>query len=140
MAAAHTAHAARTAPTRSQHAAAWYGLLGVPLVWMGHVLLCMSLVATACVGGVAQRNALPWGVVHGLLALASATAFVLALAGVIAARRALRDSLAMAAPQRDTFRFVAWCGEAVSIAFTIGLVFTISVLVALPLQRLCESL
>lgn len=130
----------RVSPTRIQHAAAWYGLLGVPLVWMAHVLLCMSLVATACVGGVTQHNALPWSIVHWLLALASVAAFVLAVAGVIAARRALRDSLALRAPQRDTFGFVAWCGEAVSIAFTVGLVFTISVLVALPLQRLCESL
>ncbi|WP_434663208.1 hypothetical protein P5W99_23415 [Paraburkholderia sp. A3BS-1L] len=129
----------RAAPARLLHVAAWYGLLGVPFVWMGHVLVCMSLVATACVGGVTQHNALPWSIVHGLLALASFAAFVLALAGVIGARRARRSALALRGPQRNTLHFVAWCGEAVSIAFTIGLVFTISVLVALPLQHLCES-
>ncbi len=132
------AASAHPAPTRL-HLAAWYGLLGVPFVWMGHVLLCMSLVATACVGGIAQRNALPWSIVHWLLALASVAAFALALAGVIAARRALRGSLALRGPQRNTLHFVAWCGEAISIAFTIGLVFTISVLVVLPLQHLCEA-
>jgi uncharacterized membrane protein len=35
---------------------------------------------------------------------------------------------------------LAWCGLAVSIAFTLGLVFTMSVMIALPLQRICESL
>ncbi|MEK6383177.1 MAG: hypothetical protein V4797_01125 [Paraburkholderia tropica] len=130
----------RHAPTRAQHAAAWFGLVGVPLIWMTHVLLCTGLVATACAGGVVQRNALPWPLVHWALAFASLFAVALALAGVLAARRAWRDSAAFVAPQRETFRFVAWCGSAVSIAFAIGLAFTISVLLLLPLQPLCESL
>ena len=138
------AHAPRSAPhaspTRGQHIAAWYGLVGVPLVWIAHVLLCMSLVAIACPGGVTQRNALPWGVVQILLAVTSAAALALALAGVLATLRAWRESGALAGGRRETFRFVAWCGAAVSVAFTLGLAFTISVLVTLPLQRLCEAL
>lgn len=127
-------------PTRAQHAAVWFGLLGVPLVWAAHVLICTGLVAIACAGGVAQRNALSWSAAHWLLALASAAACALALTGVMAARRAWRETATLGPRRRETFHFVAWCGLAVSIAFTLGLVFTMSVLVALPLQRICESL
>jgi len=127
-------------PTRGQHIAAWYGLIGVPLVWIAHVLLCMGLVAITCPGGVTQRNAIPWSVVQILLAIASAAALALALAGVLATQRAWRESAALSGGRRETFRFVAWCGAAISVAFTLGLAFTISVLVTLPLQRLCEAL
>ncbi|WP_322101640.1 hypothetical protein [Paraburkholderia sp. J41] len=136
--AGHAAGQAR--PSLAQHAAVWYGLAGVPFVWAGHVLLCQMLAATACAGGVAQRNAQPWNVVHWALAAVSALAFALALAGALAARRALRETARLPAPQRETFRFLAWCGTAVAIAFTIGLVFTTSVLFALPLARLCGAL
>jgi hypothetical protein len=131
---------ARNTPTRAQHAAVWFGLLGVPLVWMAHVLICTGLVEIACAGGVAQRNALPWSVAHWLLALASAAACALALSGVLATRRAWRDTKTANTPHRETFHFVAWCGSAISIAFSIGLIFTMAVLLVLPMQRVCESL
>ncbi|SDB89991.1 hypothetical protein SAMN05421548_1022 [Paraburkholderia lycopersici] len=131
---------ARIAPTLRQHVAVWYGLLGVPAVWAGHVLFCQALAATACAGGVPQRNVEPWHVVHWTLAFVSAAAFALALAGALLAWRAWRESAALDYPQRDTFRFLAWSSAAVAVAFTIGLVFTISVLLALPLERLCEAL
>jgi hypothetical protein len=130
----------RAAPTLRQHAALWYGLLGVPLVWAGHVLFCQTLVATACAGGVPQRNAQPWQVVHWVLPMVSAAAFVLALAGSLMARQVWRASATLPSPQRDTFRFLSWSSTAVAVAFTIALVFTISVLFALPLARLCGAL
>lgn len=130
---------ART-PKRTIHAAMWFGLLGVPLVWAGHVLVCTGLVAIACAGGVAQRNALPWSVTHWLLALVSAAACALSCAGILAARASWQKTATLPAPRRETFRFVAWCSTAVSIAFTLGLVFTMAVLITLPLQRICEAL
>ncbi|QGZ64880.1 hypothetical protein [Paraburkholderia acidisoli] len=128
------------APTRAQRVAVGFALLGVPLVWAAHVLLCQWLAATTCTGGVVQRNAQSWSVVHGTLAVFSALAFALSLAGALAARRVLREATRFAAPQRETFRFLAWCGTAVAIAFTVALMFTICVLFALPLERLCGAL
>lgn len=130
----------RTRPTLRQHIAVWYGMFGVPAVWAAHVLFCQTLAATACAGGVPQRNGEPWQVVHWTLALGSAAAFALALTGALLARRAWRENAAVDTPQRDTFRFLAWSSTAVAVAFTIALVFTISVLFALPLERLCGAL
>ncbi len=130
----------RTRPTLRQHVAVWYGIVGVPAVWAAHVLFCQTLAATACAGGVPQRNGEPWPVVHWTLALACAAAFALALAGALLAWRTWRESAAVNTPQRDTFRFLAWSSAAVAIAFTIALVFTTTVLFALPLERLCGAL
>lgn len=77
---------------------------------------------------------------HWTLALACAAAFALALAGALLAWRTWRESAAVNTPQRDTFRFLAWSSAAVAIAFTIALVFTTTVLFALPLERLCGAL
>ncbi|PVX61392.1 cytochrome C oxidase subunit I [Paraburkholderia unamae] len=129
-----------TTPTLAQHVAMWYGLLGVPLVWAGHVLLCQTLVETACFGGVAQINAQPWHSVRWVLPLVSGAAFALALGGSLLARRVWHASAALHSPQHDTFRFLAWSSTAVAVAFTIALVFTISVLFVLPLERLCGVL
>jgi len=130
---------ARRAPGLLWFAAVWSGLVGVPLLWIGHILLCAFLVGTACVGGPGQRNALPWGVVRWLLVGASALAVLLAIAGVVATRRAWRRAAALRAPKRDTMRFVALCGMTVSTAFALAFAFTLSVLLMLPLQRLCET-
>jgi hypothetical protein len=137
---AHPPSRTHSAPSRLQHVAAWCGLVGVPLIWAGHVLLSEMLVATACTRGVPQYNGEPWPVVHGLLALLSVAAIALALAGALAAWRAWRGTAALQSPKRETFRFIAWCGTAVSVAFTIALIFTISVLVALPFERMCGTL
>lgn len=131
---------ARTRPTLRQYVAVWYGIVGVPAIWAAHVLFCQTLAATACAGGVPQRNGEPWPVMHWTLALACAGAFALALTGALLARRTWRESAAVDTPQRDTFRFLAWSSTAVAIAFTIALVFTTTVLFALPLERLCGAL
>ncbi|TDQ97430.1 mono/diheme cytochrome c family protein [Paraburkholderia silvatlantica] len=94
---------ARTRPTLRQHVAVWYGIVGVPAIWAAHVLFCQTLAATACAGGVPERNGEPWPVVHWTLALACAGAFALALTGALLARRTWRESAAINTPQRAPF-------------------------------------
>lgn len=124
--------------TRVQRAIVWTALFAVPLVWVLHLLLCVTLVSSACSQGVVQHNALPWADVERLVTLASGAAFVFCLALAVASGRAWRQIVSLEPRQHDELRFVAWCSVASASAFTLGLAFTASVLIVLPLDRLCE--
>jgi len=139
-------------PPLAQRVFAWAGILFVPALWMIHLLLSVLLIATACAGGPAQRNALPWPLVEAVVRIGSAFAFALALACTVFAWRAWHAAVnaAHAHAQSDTragaaeaidhgkHRFLALCGAMTSAGFTAGLVFTASVLIAASPSQLCE--
>ena len=140
-----------TRPPFAQRAAAWAGIVGVPAIWTVHLLASTILVATACAGGVAQRNALPWSLVETMLRVASAVALIVALACSALAWRAWRRAahavgvpaqsdaaVTSATSEHGKHRFVALCGAMAAAGFTIGLLFTASVLIAASPSQLCE--
>jgi hypothetical protein len=123
--------------TRLQRTTIWAALFVVPLIWVLHVLVCTTLVSAACTSGVIQRNTPPWDVTERMVTLSSALAFVPSLAFAIATGRAWLRIMSLAPDRRDAIRFVAWCSVVSSGLFTLALAFTASVLLALPLDRLC---
>ncbi|WP_322013854.1 hypothetical protein [Paraburkholderia sp. J12] len=123
--------------TRRQRLIVWITLFAAPLVWVVYMLLCVNLVSTACAGGIAQHHALKWDTVERLVTLASVIAFAICLALAVATGRAWRQIVSLAPAKRDSIRFVAWCSVTAAVAFTLGLAFTTSVLVAMPIDRLC---
>jgi hypothetical protein len=125
------------APTRSQRVIIWTALFGVPLIWILHLLASITLVSSACSEGITQHNALPWAEIERLVTIVSALAFVACLALVIAAGRAWRQIVSLVPRRGDAIRFVAWCSVTTAAAFTFGLTFTVSVLLVLPIDRLC---
>jgi len=138
-------------PPLAHRVAAWIGIVGVPAIWTVHLLASTVLIATACAGGVAQRNALPWTIVETVLRTASAIALVVALACTALAWRAWRRaahaahayprSSAPSAGEPDDHgkhRFLTLCGAMAAAGFTIGLMFTASVLIAASPAQLCE--
>lgn len=124
-------------PTRLQRVIVWSALFGVPIIWLLHLLASVTLVSSACSGGISQHGALPWGEIERLVTIASALAFLVCLALTIAAGRAWRQIVSLAPRRGDTIRFVAWCSVTTATAFTFGLAFIASVLLVLPLDRLC---
>jgi hypothetical protein len=109
----------------------------VPLLWLLHLALGVTLVSQACAYAVAE-NALPtWHGTQWILGVASACALVLSLVITFAAGRAWRSIAYVSREKRDAQRFVAWCGATTSVAFTFGLAFSICILIALPIDRLC---
>lgn len=142
-------------PPLTQRLAAWGGILGVPAIWTLHLLVSVTLIAAACAGGVVQRNALSWPTVETVVRVMSALAFAVALVGTVFAWRAWyraahaahayakTDAYADAPVTGDTtdhgkHRFLTLCGAMASAGFTIGLVFTASVLIAASPTQLCE--
>ncbi|MFP6562452.1 hypothetical protein WJ542_29745 [Paraburkholderia sp. B3] len=124
-------------PTRLQRAIIWTALFAAPLIWLLHLLVSIKLVSTACSGGITQHNALPWDELERFVTIASVLAFGACLALVVAAGRALRQIVSLAPRRGDAIRFVAWCSVASAAAFTFGLAFSGTVLLVLPLDRLC---
>ncbi|RAR48696.1 hypothetical protein C7401_15057 [Paraburkholderia unamae] len=129
----------RPVPTRAQRAAVWLGLCAVPLVWLLHLALGVTLLSSACTDAVAQNAAPTWRGMLSFLAIASACAFLIALAIAYAAGRAWRKIVYASHEKHDTHRFVAWCGATTSVAFTFGLAFSICILIAVPIERLCVA-
>lgn len=135
-------------PPLAQRVFAWIGIVGVPGVWVLHLLISSTLIATACAGGVVQRNALSWQSVELVVRVGSALAFALALACTVlawrawgrAARAAHAHVRAAAGVREDhgKHRFLALCGALASSGFTAGLVFTSSVMIAASPSQLCE--
>jgi len=139
-------------PPLAQRLSAWAGIVGVPLIWSLHLLVSVTLIGTACAGGVVQRNALPWPSVETTVRAISALAFVVALLCTVFAWRAWRcaahaahtyaqaeKELSEGEPgDHGKHRFLTLCGAMVSAGFTIGLVFTASVMIAASPEQLCE--
>lgn len=129
----------RAAPTRAQRFAVWLGLCAVPLVWLLHLALGVTLVSTAC-GDVGAQHAGPtWHGTQWILGIASACALVIALVIASAAGRAWRHIAYTTTDKHDAQRFIAWCGATTSVAFTIGLAFSTCILIAVPIERLCAA-
>jgi hypothetical protein len=135
-------------PSVAQRVFTWIGIAGVPAIWVAHLLVSTTLIATACAGGVQQRNALPWPAVETAIRSGSALAFVVALVCTLLAWRAWRAAAhaahahARADAQRDgrdhgKHRFLALCGAMISTGFTAALVFTASVMIAASPTQLC---
>lgn len=135
-------------PPVAQRVFAWVGIIGVPAIWVLHLLVSTTLIATACVGGVQQRNALSWPAVETAIRSASTLAFVVALVCTVLAWRAWSAAAHAAhayarADARDDggdhgkHRFLTLCGAMVSAGFTAGLVFTASVMIAASPTQLC---
>ncbi|WP_042266820.1 hypothetical protein [Paraburkholderia heleia] len=144
MASAHTSRqppgaGSHLEPTRAQRAAGWLGLCAVPLIWLLHLALGVTLVSTACADAVAQDPMPGWHGTQWILGVASVCALMLALAITYAAGRAWRKIANVAPEKRDARRFIAWCGAATSVAFTFGLAFSICILIAAPIERLCTA-
>lgn len=138
-------------PPLAQRAFAWAGIVGVPAIWTLHLLVSVTLIATTCAGGVAQRNALSWPVVETLVRILSALAFAVALAFTVLAWRAWGAAVRAAHAYTQTeapaggepgdhgkHRFLTLCGAMASAGFTAGLVFTASVMIAASPTQLCE--
>ena len=133
-----TAHAPlHHGPSRMQGLTVWATLFAVPLIWVLHLLLCLTLVSDACAGGVAQSDELQWNDAVHLIAAASAGAFTVCAALAIAAGRTWRR-LAWRADKESNFAcFVAWCSTLSAIVFTGALAFLACLLIAAPFDRLC---
>lgn len=126
-------------PTRAQRVAGWLGLCTVPLIWLLHLALGVTLVSTACADAVTRDPMPGWHGTQWILGIASVCALVPALAITYAADRAWRKIAYVAKEKRDARRFIAWCGATTSVAFTFGLAFSICVLIAVPIERLCTA-
>ncbi|MEM5316336.1 hypothetical protein VSR72_31800 [Paraburkholderia sp. JHI869] len=127
------------APTRAQRVAGWLGLCAVPLIWLLHLALGVTLVDTACADAVSQAPVPTWHGTQWILGIASVCALVLALAITYAAGCAWRKIAYVAKEKHDARRFIAWCGATASVAFTFGLAFSICILIAVPIERLCTA-
>jgi heme/copper-type cytochrome/quinol oxidase subunit 2 len=123
--------------TRRQRVIVWVTLFAAPVIWVAYMLLCVNLVSTACAGGIAQHHAPKWETVERIVTAASVAAFVVCLALAVATGRAWRQIVSLVPARRDPIRFVVWCSVTAAVAFTVGLAFTTSVLVAMPIDRLC---
>lgn len=124
-------------PTRLQRVIVWTALFAVPLVWVLYLFVSVKLVAAVCSGGISQRNALSWGATEWVVTAASGLGFVVCLSLTLAAGRAWRQIISLVPKRGDAIRFVAWCSVTMAAAFTFALVFTASVLLVLPIDRLC---
>ncbi len=124
-------------PRRAQRFAVWFGVFGVPVVWLAHLVLSLTLVRLICASGVEQRDTPSWGTAQLTIEIASALAFPLAAGGAWAAWRVWKKTDSLASVRRGTWRFVSWCSVAVSGAFALALTFSICVLIAVPFDRLC---
>jgi hypothetical protein len=144
----HEPSSAPPRPPLAQRVFAWIGIVGVPGIWVLHLLVSSTLIATACAGGVMQRNALPWPAVEMVVRIGSALAFAVALACTVLAWRAWSRAADAAhahvradAAVRDDHgkhRFLALCGALAASGFTAGIVFTASVMIAASPAQLCE--
>jgi hypothetical protein len=124
-------------PTRIQNVIVWVTLFAVPLIWLLHLILCITLVAGACAGGVVQSHELRWSDAQHFIHAASAGAFVLCLALAIATGRAWRRTVWRADGRPDAACFVAWCSVLAAVVFTAALALTACVVIAAPLDRIC---
>jgi hypothetical protein len=124
-------------PTRMQNGIVWITLFAVPLIWVLHLLLCITLVSSACSGGVAQRDEIRWDDAENLIAFASAAAVMVCLVLAIATGRAWRRINWRAHGRPDATCFIAWCSALTAVVFTGVLAFTACVLIAAPFDRLC---
>ncbi|MEX3950897.1 hypothetical protein AB4Y40_24455 [Paraburkholderia sp. EG287B] len=115
----------------------WITLFAVPLIWLLYVLICMTLVSSACVVGVAQRGELRWEDTENILAAVSAAAFAVCLVLAVATGRAWRKIAWSSHGEPDATCFIAWCSAIVATAFTGTLAFIACVLIAAPFDRLC---
>jgi hypothetical protein len=120
-----------------QNATIWTTLFAVPLIWILHLLLCLTLVAHACGGGVAQSDELQWSDAQYVIDAASAGAFVVCVALAIAAGRTWRRLSWLANGRPNLACFIAWCSTLSAIAFTVVLTFVACVMIAAPFDRLC---
>ena len=91
----------RPEPTRAQRVAVWLGLCAVPLVWLLHLALGVTLISTACADAVAQNTAPTWHGTQWILGIASACALLVALAIAFAAGRAWRKIVYVSKDKRD---------------------------------------
>jgi hypothetical protein len=127
----------RPEPTRAQRVSVWLGLCAVPLVWLLHLALGVTLVSRACVDAIARNTVPTWHGTQWILGIASVCALLIALAITYAAGRAWRKIVYVSREKQDAHRFIAWCGATASVAFTFGLAFSICILIALPIESLC---
>ncbi|MEX3941052.1 hypothetical protein AB4Y44_16170 [Paraburkholderia sp. BR10937] len=124
-------------PMRRQRITVWIALFAVPLIWLLYLLICITLVSSACVIGVAQRGELRWDDTENILAAVSAAAFAVCLVLAVATGRAWRKIAWSSHGEQDAACFIAWCSAIVATAFTVTLGFIACVLIAAPFDRLC---
>jgi hypothetical protein len=116
----------------------WLGLAGVPLIWLLHLALCVTLISNACDDF--QRNGtLSWPAVERIVVGASVIALVASAVIAVAAGRAWRIIATQVPGKRDPARFIAWCGATAAVAFTVGLAFSSCLLIVVPIDRLCAT-
>lgn len=118
--------------------AIWLGLAGVPLIWLLHLALCVTLVSNAC-NDFSINGELSWPQVERIVAGASLIAFVAAVVMAVSAARAWRIIATQVSGKRDPARFIAWCGATAGVAFTVGLAFSSCLLIVVPIDRLCAT-
>lgn len=118
--------------------AIWLGLAGVPLIWLLHLALCVTLISNAC-DDFQRSGTLTWPQVERIVAGASLIALVVSAVIAVAAGRAWRVIATRLPGKRDPDRFIAWCGATAAVAFTVGLAFSSCVLIVVPIDRLCAT-
>lgn len=122
----------------SGRTAIWLGLAGVPLIWLLHLALCVTLISNGCDDF--QRNGtLTWPQVERIVDGASLVALVAAIVIAVRAGRAWRLIATQVPGKRDPARFIAWCGATAAVAFTVGLAFSSCLLIVVPIDRLCAT-
>ncbi|POR46703.1 hypothetical protein B0G62_12219 [Paraburkholderia eburnea] len=118
--------------------AIWLGLAGVPLIWLLHLALCVTLISNGCDDF--QRNGtLTWPQVERIVDGASLVALVAAIVIAVRTGRAWRLIATQVPGKRDPARFIAWCGATAAVAFTVGLAFSSCLLIVVPIDRLCAT-
>ncbi len=123
---------------RRGRTAIWLGLAGVPLIWLLHLALCVTLVSNAC-NDFERNGALTWPQVERIVDGASLVAMVACAVMAVAAARAWRIIATQVQGKRDPARFIAWCGATAAVAFTVGLAFSSCLLIVVPIDRLCAT-
>jgi hypothetical protein len=116
----------------------WLGLAGVPLIWLLHLALCVTLISNAC-NDFDHGGALTWPQVERIVVGASLIAMVASSVIAVAAGRAWRIIATQVPGKRDPARFIAWCGATAAVAFTVGLAFSSCLLIVVPIDRLCAT-
>ncbi|WP_322047284.1 hypothetical protein [Paraburkholderia sp. J67] len=118
--------------------AIWLGLAGVPLIWLLHLALCVTLISNAC-EDFQRSGALQWPQVERIVDGASLVALVASAVIAVAAGRAWRLIASQVQGKRNPARFIAWCGATAAVAFTVGLAFSSCLLIVVPIDRLCAT-
>ena len=133
-----TAHSTPPRSSARRHrVTVWITLFAVPLIWLFHLVLCISLVSSACAGGVAQRGEMSWNDIANTIDATSAVAFTVCVVLALATGRAWRRIVWSAHGESDATCIIAWCSVTVAVIFTGALAFTACVLIAAPFDRLC---